>query len=84
MPMNRYFADGQHLHGSEGACGLHVRAWALLYNFRPWHPATARANGGWRSPAERLNQHRYHDCWLQNLLVSASLNGYRNLIPQKP
>ncbi len=31
----------------------------------------------WRSPAERLNQHRYHDDWLQNLLVSASLGGYR-------
>ena len=34
-------------------------------------------NHGWRCPAERLNQHRYHDCWLQNLLISASLGGYR-------
>jgi hypothetical protein len=76
-PMNRYFEDGQHLHGSQEACGLHCRAWALLHNFRPWHPATARLNGGWRSPAERLNQHRYHDDWLQNLLVAASLGGYR-------
>jgi hypothetical protein len=75
--MNRYFDDGQHLHGSEGACERHVRAWALLYNFRPWHPAAARDNEGWRSPAERLNRHRYHDDWLQNLLVSASLGGYR-------
>jgi hypothetical protein len=75
--MSRYFEDGQHLHGSPAACALHCRAWALLYNFRPWHPATARANGGWNSPAERLNQHRYHDDWLQNLLVSASLGGYR-------
>jgi hypothetical protein len=76
-PMNRYFDDGQHLHGSEEACERHVRAWALLYNFRPWHPAVARANGGWRCPAERLNRHRYHDDWLHNLLVSASLGGYR-------
>jgi hypothetical protein len=75
--MNRYFDDGQHLHGSKQACEQHCRAWALLHNFRPWHPATARANGEWRSPAERLNQHRYHDDWLQNLLVSASLGGYR-------
>jgi len=75
--MNRYFEDGQHLHGSQEACALHCRAWALLHNFRPWHPATARTNDGWRSPAERLNQHRYHDNWLQNLLVSASLAGYR-------
>jgi hypothetical protein len=75
--MNRYFEDGQHLPRSHGACALHVRAWALLHNFRPWHPQAARANGGWRSPAERLNQHRYHEDWLQNLRVSASLGGYR-------
>lgn len=75
--MNRYFEDGQHLHGSRQACERHCRAWALLHNFRPWHPATARANGGWRSPAERLNKHCYQDDWLQNLLVSASLGGYR-------
>jgi len=75
--MCRYFDGGQHLHRSAESCGLRVRAWALLHNYRPWHPASARANGGWRSPAERLNRHRYHDGWLQNLLASASLGGYR-------
>jgi hypothetical protein len=75
--MNRYFDQGQHLHGSYAACRLHCRAWALLWNFTPWHPATARKNRGWQCPAERFNRHRYHDCWLQNLLVSASLGGYR-------
>jgi hypothetical protein len=80
--MNRYFDHGQHLHGSREACRLHCRAWALLWNFAPWHPATARENQDWRSPAERLNQHRYHDCWLQNLLISASLGGYRGPLPQ--
>jgi len=75
--MNRYFEDCQHLHGGKEACERHCRAWALLFNFRPWHPATARANQDWRSPAERLNEHRYHDHWLQNLLVSASLGGFR-------
>jgi hypothetical protein len=75
--MNRYFEDGQHLHGTGQACERHCRAWALLYNFRPWHPATARANEGWQSPAERLNENRYHEDWLQNLLVSASLAGFR-------
>ena len=75
--MNRYFEDTQHLHGSPEACALHSRAWALLFNYRPWHPAVARAHRGWQSPAERLNQHRYHDDWLENLLVSASLGGYR-------
>ena len=75
--MNRYVADGQHLHGSKEACARPCRVWALLHNFRPWHPAIARDNRGWHSPAERLNQHRYHDEWLHNLLVSASLGGYR-------
>lgn len=82
--MNRYFDDGQHLHRSAGACGRHVRAWALLFNFRPWHPAVTRANGGWRCPAERLNRHRYHDDWLQNLMVSSSLAGYRRRIATPP
>ena len=82
--MNRYFDHGQHLHGSPAACRLHCRAWALLWNFAPWHPATMRKNQGWRCPAERLNKHRYHDCWLENLLISASLNGYRCSQPQNP
>jgi hypothetical protein len=82
--MNRSFDHGQHLHGSQQASRRHCRAWALLCNFAPWHPATTRANAGWRCPAERLNRHRYHDCWLQNLLISASLGGYRCPLPQNP
>ena len=82
--MNRYVDDGQHLHRSAAACGRHVRAWAVLFNFRPWHPAVARANGGWRCPAERVNKHRYHDDWLQNLLASASLGGYRRRVAPPP
>ena len=75
--MNRYFDGGQHLHGSAAACARHCRAWGLLHNFRPWHKAVARANSGHESPAVRLNEHRYQDNWLHNLLVSASLAGYR-------
>ena len=74
--MNRYLFDGQHLHGSIQASRLHSRAWALLWNYAPWSPASTRANGGWRCPAERFNQHRYHEHWLQNLLISASLGGF--------
>jgi hypothetical protein len=75
--MSRYFEDGQHLHGTPEAGRLHVRAWALLQNFRPWGPEAVRANDKWGSPVERLNAHRYHDDWLQNLQVSASLGGFR-------
>lgn len=82
--MNRYFDNGQHLHGSLAPSKRHCRSWALLYNFTPWNPATTQANGGWKSPAERLNKHRYHNNWLHNLLVSASLGGYQNRGPQNP
>lgn len=43
----------------------------------PSCPRTVRASPALRSPAERLNGMRYHPEWLQNLLISASLGGYR-------
>lgn len=79
--MNRYFVSGQRLHGKSPASRRHPRSLALLWNFAPWSPQARRANQDWRSPAERLNQHHYHDNWLQNLLISASCGGYRH--PQK-
>ncbi len=39
--MNRYLDQGLHRHGSREASERHVRAWALVNNFRPWSPATA-------------------------------------------
>jgi hypothetical protein len=83
-PLYRYLFAGQHLHGQTASNERHLRGWALLWNFTPWHPATTKDNGNWRSPAERLNKHRYHDSWLQNLLTSASLGGYRLRPPQNP
>jgi hypothetical protein len=68
---------GQHLHGSTVAAERGLRGWALIHNFAPSCPWTARETPGLRSPAERLNGKRYHSEWLQNLLVSASLGGYR-------
>lgn len=82
-PMYRYFFAGQHLHGTTATNERHIRGWALLSNYAPWHPATTKVHDGWRSPAERLNQHRYHDSWLQNLMISASMGGYRYKPPQK-
>ena len=51
--------------------------WAATHQAWPRHPAVARANGGGRCPAERLSQYRDHDDWPRNLLVAASLGGYR-------
>ena len=75
--MSSYWVGCQRLHGRPEAARLHSRAWALLRNFAPWSTQAQRVNGPWRSPAERPNQHRYHDNWLHNLLVSASLAGFR-------
>jgi hypothetical protein len=72
----------QHLHGSTVAAERGLRGWALIHNFASSCPETARKSAGLRSPAERLNGGRYHPEWLQNLLVSASLGGYRSL-PRK-
>jgi hypothetical protein len=72
----------QNLHGSAGAAERGLRGWALIHNFAPPCPETVRESPGLRSPAERLNGGQYHPEWLQNLLVSASLGGYRCL-PRK-
>jgi hypothetical protein len=68
----------QHLHGTTKAAEQGLRGWALIHNFAPSCPETVRESAGLRSPAERLNGGRYHDEWLQNLLISASLAGYRS------
>jgi hypothetical protein len=72
----------QHLHGTTVAAEQGLRGWALIHNFAPSCPETVRESPGLRSPAERLNAMRYHAEWLQNLLISASLGGYRKL-PRK-
>jgi hypothetical protein len=72
----------QHLHGSTTAAEQGLRGWALIQNFAPSCPETVRESPGLRSPAERLNGKQYHAEWLQNLLISASLGGYRRL-PRK-
>jgi hypothetical protein len=72
----------QHLHGTTAAAEQGLRGWALIHNFAPSCPETVRESLGLRSPAERLNGMRYHDEWLENLLISASLGGYRRL-PRK-
>jgi hypothetical protein len=69
---------GQHLHGSATATEQGLRGWALIHNFAPSCPWTVRETPELRSPAERLNGRRYHPEWLQNLLASASLAGYRS------
>jgi hypothetical protein len=76
--LDRRLYCSQHLHGSTGAAERGLRGWALIHNFAPSCPWTVRGSADLRSPAERLNGKRYHPEWLQNLLISASLGGYRS------
>ncbi|MFM9966657.1 MAG: hypothetical protein ACKV2Q_36225 [Planctomycetaceae bacterium] len=65
------------LHGHQHFSELRQRGWALLLNFIPFAPRAKRPRSD-DSPAHRLNQKRYHDDWLQNLLLSASLGGFHH------
>ena len=62
---------------------LSIRGWALIQNVAHYNPRTVKKLNGCQSPAERLNQFKYHDNWLHNLLISASLEGCRSP-PQNP
>ncbi len=63
------------LHGHQRASELRQRGWALLLNFVPFAPRAGQPRTH-DSPAHRLNQKRYHDQWLQNLMLSSSLGGF--------
>ena len=80
--LDRQLFAMQYFHRSLAAAKLTIRALALIYNFAPWNPATVRQRR-FTCPAHMLNRSYYHKSWLQNLLISASLGGYRTP-PQKP
>lgn len=79
--MDRHLFSTFYFHGDLCSAELGIRAWALIHNFAPCNPYTVKKHNGLKSPAERLNKFRYHDNWLQNLLISASLGGYRDSPP---
>lgn len=74
--MTRLLYSGRGLHGHLQSSERRLRGWALLMNFRPF----AKRSGLHRehtSPAHRLNEKLYHEDWLENLMISASLAGHR-------
>jgi len=75
-PLDRYLYSAKYFHGHLMTAEYGVRAWALLHNFQPYCPRSKIA-AQYQSPAHKLNGFVYHDNWLQNLLVSASMGGYR-------
>lgn len=76
VPLDRYLDGCRYFHGHLMSAEYGVRAWALLHNFRPYCPRAAVAEQ-YQSPAHKLNGFVYHENWLHNLLISASMGGYR-------
>ena len=76
--MDRAFFMAQYFHGHQQSAERRVRSLALLWNFCPSSPVTVEKHQGQQWPAERLNGKRYADNWLENLLISGSMNGYRS------
>ena len=76
--LDRACFNGQYFHGTLASAELRVRALALLWNFCPSSPQTVKKHGGQSCPAERLNNKRYSHNWLENLLISGSMNGSRH------
>jgi len=76
--MDRCFYSGKYFHGHLMSAEYAVRGWSLLHNFQPYCPRTkSEQKTKYQSPAHKLNGFVYHDDWLQNLMVSASMGGYR-------
>lgn len=83
--MDRHLFHSQYFHGNLASANLGIRAWALISNFAPSNPRTVQKHEGqYKSPAERLNKKQYHDDWLQNLLISGSLQGVIRPPPLNP
>jgi len=73
-PMARFLYSTRYFHGHMNSAEMSIRAWALTHNFLPYCPRAKIANE-YISPAHKLNGFVYHENWLQNLLVSASMGG---------
>ena len=73
QPMTRCLYMARDFHGHRNTAHLLVRGWTLLHNFLPYCPRTrARSGSPYVSPFHKLNQKRYCNCWLENLLVATS------------
>jgi hypothetical protein len=72
--LTRFLYAGRGLHGHQASGERRLRGWALLHNFRPFAPRSGQPRKH-QSPAHRLTDKQYHENWLHNLQVSASLAG---------
>jgi hypothetical protein len=82
--MDRHLFSAQYFHGNFRSANFSIRGWSLIQNFAPYNPRTIKSKSFGSSPAECLNEKKYRDNWLENLMVSASLVTRYKLAPPKP
>ena len=76
--MKKHAYNSQMFHGKKvETTTKNFRALALLHNFTPYYPSKHN-KGKTNSPAAKLNGFTYHSNWLHNLMISASLGGFRH------
>jgi hypothetical protein len=64
-----------YLYGKPATARLALRAMAVLWNFHPYTARLRQAAPQRQSPFADLNGFQYHNNWLHNLLIAASLGG---------
>lgn len=81
-PLARCLFHARYFHGHLRSAEFQVRGWALLHNFQPYCPR-AQIPQHPVSPVQHLNGSVYHANWLQNLLISTSVQQVL-YVPQNP
>ena len=76
--MNRHADNSQMCHANVSSTSKNFRAFGLLHNFSPSCISAWDETCTLTSPAERLNKKTYHDNWLKNLVIAASVGAFRN------
>ena len=74
---DKFLFNRKYFHGTLESAETAIRAWAVLRNFQPYCSRVNEPDAELTSAAGRLNGFQYSENWLENLLISASMCGYR-------
>lgn len=66
-----------YLHGKRETARLALRAMAVLWNFHPYTARLCKEAPQRQSPFADLNGFQYHENWLHNFLIAASMGGHK-------
>jgi len=75
--MKRHKINSQMFHSTTKATTLNFRALALIHNFSPYSPSIWENKEKTCSPVTKLNQQRFADNWLENLILSANRANFK-------